>query len=57
MRRPDELHQRRVWRAPGCRWIGPAFIAFLWEEKSTANVNLTWVKGNHTFKYGGELID
>src|SRR5579885_1477391 len=35
--------------------IGPAFIAFLWEEKSTANVNLTWVKGNHSFKYGGDL--
>jgi hypothetical protein len=35
--------------------IGPAFIAFLWEEKSTANANLTWVKGNHSFKYGGEL--
>jgi Carboxypeptidase regulatory-like domain/TonB dependent receptor len=36
--------------------IGPAFIAFLWEEKPTANTNLTWVKGNHTFKFGGELI-
>jgi hypothetical protein len=36
--------------------IGPAFIAFLWEEKSTANINLTWVKGNHSFKYGAELI-
>jgi hypothetical protein len=35
--------------------VGPAFISFLWEEKSTANINLTWVKGNHTFKYGGEL--
>ena len=36
--------------------VGPAFIAFLWEEKPTANINLTWVKGNHSFKYGGELI-
>ncbi|MBZ5579686.1 MAG: TonB-dependent receptor [Acidobacteriia bacterium] len=36
--------------------VGPAFIAFLWEEKPTANTTLTWVKGNHTFKFGGELI-
>lgn len=36
--------------------VGPAFIAFLWEEKPTANINLTWVKGNHSFKVGGELI-
>ena len=36
--------------------VGPSFIAFLWEEKPTANINLTWVKGNHSFKYGGELI-
>ena len=35
---------------------GPAFISFLWEEKPTANANLTWVHGNHIFKYGGELI-
>jgi hypothetical protein len=41
---------------PSVGGLGPAFIAFLWEEKSTANANLTWVKGNHTFKYGGELI-
>ena len=38
------------------RGLGPAFIAFIWEEKPTANVNLTWVKGNHSFKYGGEYI-
>ena len=24
--------------------------------KPTANPNLTWVKGNHTYKFGGELI-
>src|SRR5579883_3509412 len=36
--------------------VGPAFIAFLWEEKPTANTTLTWVKGNHTLKFGGELI-
>jgi Carboxypeptidase regulatory-like domain/TonB dependent receptor len=38
--------------APG---IGPPFIAFIYEEKPTANTNLTWVKGNHTYKFGGEL--
>lgn len=36
--------------------IGPAFVSFLWEEKGTANTNLTWVHGNHIFKFGGELI-
>jgi hypothetical protein len=29
--------------------VGPAFISSLWEEKPTANTNLTWVKGNHNF--------
>jgi hypothetical protein len=42
---------------PSLGGVGPAFIAFLWEENSTANINLTWVKGNHSFKYGGELIN
>jgi hypothetical protein len=27
-----------------------------YDEKSTANASLTWVKGNHTFKFGGELM-
>ena len=40
---------------PNVGGLGPAFVAFLWEEKPTANINLTWVKGNHTFKYGGDL--
>jgi hypothetical protein len=35
--------------------VGPAFISSLWEEKPTANINLTWVKGNHTYKFGGDL--
>jgi hypothetical protein len=26
------------------------------EYKPTANVNMTYVKGNHTFKWGGELV-
>jgi hypothetical protein len=41
---------------PGGGGLGPAFISFLWEEKPTANVNLTWVRGNHIFKFGGELV-
>src|SRR5579884_1633760 len=35
--------------------VGAFFEATVYEEKPTANANLTWVKGNHTFKYGGEL--
>ena len=27
----------------------------LWEEKPTGNASMTWVKGNHSFKFGGEL--
>jgi hypothetical protein len=42
---------------PNVGGLGPAFISFLWEEKSTANTNLTWVKGNHSFKFGGEFIN
>jgi hypothetical protein len=41
---------------PNFGGVGPAFIAFLWEEKPTANTSMTWVHGNHIFKYGGELI-
>jgi hypothetical protein len=26
------------------------------EIKPTANANMTWVKGNHTFKWGGEMV-
>ncbi len=26
-----------------------------YDEKTTGNTSLTWVKGNHTFKFGGEL--
>ncbi len=37
--------------------IGPGFaVQALKDVKPTANVNLTWVKGNHTFKFGGEMI-
>ena len=37
--------------------IGPGgFFQNIWDEKPTANANLTWVKNNHTFKFGGELL-
>jgi hypothetical protein len=34
--------------------VGGAFETRLYEEKSTGNTNLTWVHGNHIFKFGGE---
>lgn len=34
--------------------IGASFDAIAWEQKPTANLNLTWVKGNHTLKFGGD---
>jgi hypothetical protein len=34
--------------------VGAPFKTRLFEEKSTANASLTWVRGNHIFKYGGE---
>src|SRR5262249_20770115 len=34
--------------------IGVGFDATAWEEKPTGNVNMTWVKGNHTYKFGGD---
>ena len=37
--------------------LGPGgFFQDLWDQKPTANANLTWVKGNHNFKFGGELM-
>jgi hypothetical protein len=35
--------------------IGAGFDATAWEQKPTANLNLTWVKDNHTFKFGGDM--
>jgi hypothetical protein len=35
--------------------VGAFFEATVWEQKPTANTNLTWVHGNHSFKFGGEL--
>ena len=37
--------------------LGPGFaVQYLKDVKPTANANLTWVKGNHTIKLGGEMI-
>ncbi|HEY6339947.1 MAG TPA: TonB-dependent receptor [Bryobacteraceae bacterium] len=36
--------------------IGATFSAIAYEEKPTANTNLTWVHGNHTFKFGGDYV-
>ncbi len=35
--------------------IGIGFDATAYEQKPTANLNLTWVKNNHTFKFGGDM--
>ena len=34
--------------------IGATFSAIAYEEKPTANTSLTWVRGNHTYKAGGD---
>jgi len=40
----------------GGKTLGPALNrAPLLYEKPTANTSLTWVKGNHTYKFGGEV--
>ena len=40
----------------GGKTLGPALNRSpLLYEKPTANTSLTWVKGNHTFKFGGEM--
>jgi len=37
--------------------LGPGFGAlFVKDLKPTANANLTWVRGNHTIKLGGEMV-
>jgi hypothetical protein len=35
---------------------GPAMDVRFVNLKPTANPNLTWIKGNHTYKFGGELL-
>ena len=34
--------------------IGPFTLINIVNPKPTANTSLTWVKGNHTYKFGGE---
>jgi hypothetical protein len=34
--------------------VGATFSATAFEEKPTANTSLTWIRGNHTFKAGGD---
>ncbi len=36
--------------------MGPGSIAKIWNYKPTANASLTWVRSNHTYKAGGEMI-
>jgi hypothetical protein len=37
--------------------IGAGFNNYVqWDQKPTANINVTWVKNNHTYKFGGEMI-
>ena len=35
--------------------LGATFSAIAYEEKPTATTSLTWVRGNHTIKMGGEF--
>jgi hypothetical protein len=36
------------------RGIGATFSASAYEEKPTGNASLTWIRGNHTFKFGAD---
>ncbi len=40
---------------PGPNGVGPPVQAPMTNYKPTANVSLTWVKSNHTYKFGAEL--
>ncbi len=39
----------------GVKNLGDASNRNIWYEKPTANTSLTWVKDNHTYKFGGEM--
>jgi hypothetical protein len=39
----------------GMQNLGEAIQSQNYEEKPTFNANLTWIRGNHTFKIGGEM--
>jgi hypothetical protein len=37
--------------------LGPTgLLQDIWDERSTASANLTWIKGNHSYKFVGELM-
>jgi hypothetical protein len=42
--------------AVGTQAIGPFTLAQVRNPKPTANLSLTWVRGNHTYKAGGDLV-
>ncbi len=42
--------------SPGFGAIGSTFSATAYEEKPTGQASLTWVHGNHTFKYGADYV-
>jgi hypothetical protein len=42
--------------AVGAFGIGPFTLIHILNPKPTGNVSLTWVKGNHTYKFGGDLV-
>jgi hypothetical protein len=44
------------YEGPGFGTAGPGFTAQIWEQKPTATTSLTWIRGNHTFKAGGEYV-
>ena len=35
--------------------MGPVAQQHQWQEKPTGSATLTWVKGNHSYKFGGEV--
>jgi hypothetical protein len=39
----------------GMQNLGEAIQSQNYEEKPTFNANLTWIRGNHTYKIGGEM--
>jgi len=39
----------------GVKNMGDAGNRNIWYQKPTANASLTWVKENHTYKFGGEM--
>jgi hypothetical protein len=39
----------------GVKNLGSGTNRHIWYEKPTANLSLTWVKNNHTYKFGSEM--